>query len=760
MTFQALPSAQHFEELAAEQALAPLQRPIKLGVHLVGDGVDVAVTAGHATRVEICFFDHARPLTDANLLDGLPAMPAAAAERRYELKQELYGMWVGHIPGIQAGAIYGFRAYGPWDPQRGLFYNPAKVMIDPYARAVAQMPALHSSLFAHQVDAEMLPIPGMERSNEDSAPFAALGAVTEQRPDAEHVRVPWPKTVIYEAHVVGLTKRLPEVPEELRGTYAGVAHPTTISYLKRLGVTSLELLPIFANMAEPFLTLKGLTNYWGYNTLNYFSPEPRYATRAAQEAGWEAVWAEVRAMVQLLHEAGIEVILDVVYNHTNEAGVDGVCTSFRGLDHLGYYRYDSSNPGRLIDTTGCGNSLDFRRTAPVRLTLDSLRYWTEKIGIDGYRFDLAVTLGREGDSFDSHHPIFTAALTDPILSSVKLINEPWDVGLNGWQTGNFANGTADWNDRFRDAVRAFWLEQPASIAGGAHGSDLRDMATRISGSADLFGHGRTPDGRGMFASVNFVTAHDGFSIMDLVSFNEKHNEANLEGNRDGSPHNRSWNHGVEGFADVPAASPIPALRRKSVRNMLGTLALAAGTPMLRSGDEILQSQGGNNNTYCQNNDIAWLDWDLPQENWDVYETLAYLLRLRAEHPVLRPVRFYTGTPSPGDTLNDLEWFDAFGHHMPDFKWFDASVRVLQMLRSGAAQHCQAAPELDRDALIIINGSLESVPVAMPLGRERPFELMWSSAWENPSGRDGEPELFFDPGDSWEIPALSLALFFA
>lgn len=739
-----------------------------LGVHLAGDGVDVAVAAGPASAVEICFFDSARPLTDANYEQGLPQAASAGHERRYQLRQALHCVWVGHIPVITAGAIYGFRAYGTWDPSRGLFYNPAKVMLDPYARALAQPPALHSSLYAHQIDADFQPLPGFVRDEQDSAPYAALGAVTPELPNAGHVRIPWSKTVIYEAHVVGLTKQLPAIPPELRGTYAGVAHPATIAHLKRLGVTTLELLPIHANMAEPFLTRKGLTNYWGYNTLNYFAPEPRYATKQAQQAGWEAVQAEVRGMVQLLHEAGIEVVLDVVYNHSNESGVDGVATSFRGLDHLGYYRYDSANPGRLKDTTGCGNSLDFRRTAPLQLTLDSLRYWAEKIGIDGFRFDLAVTLGRQGDAFDSHNALFTAALADPVLQRVKLINEPWDLGPNGWQTGNFANGSADWNDRFRDVARSFWLSDPAAIVNGARGSDVRDLATRISGSADLFGHGRTAEGRGVYASVNFVTAHDGFSIWDLVSYNQKHNEANLEDNRDGTTNNHSWNHGVEGFAGLAElpdkGRQILAWRRQSVRNLLGTLALAAGTPMLRAGDEILKSQAGNNNAYCQNSPISYLDWELPQESWDIYDSLSYLLQLRAEHAVLRPLRFYTGTPTPGDDMNDLEWFDAAGNHMPDTKWFDSSERVLQMLRSGAA-HARCGDEpADRDALVVINGSLADTQITFPPGRaskrDGAYELMWSSAWEHPRERNELRELEFVPGATWQIPALSIALFLA
>ncbi|MCI5825604.1 MAG: glycogen debranching protein GlgX, partial [Arcanobacterium sp.] len=661
MTFQLLPPTRGFEPLVAERSTNSHSSPTELGVHLVGDGVDVAVMASQATAVQICFFD---------AVSDTPGVPRSFVERRFDLHQDLYGVWQGHVSGIKAGQIYGFRADGAWDPEHGLFYNPAKVMLDPYATAIARMPILHSSLYAHAVDSNLNSLPGMVRDNQDSAPFAALGQVTALPPQAEHVRVPWEETVIYEAHVVGLTKEREDIPAELRGTYAGVAHPAMIHHLKKLGVTTLELLPIYAKMSEPFLTLKGLTNYWGYNTLNFFTPEPSYATAAAQAGGPEAVLDEVRGMVSILHQAGIEVVLDVVYNHTNEAGVTGPATSFRGLDHLGYYRYDSFNPGYLKDTTGCGNALDFRRSAPIALTLDSLRYWMQRVGVDGFRFDLAVTLGREGDSFNPHHPLFTAALNDPVLRTVKLINEPWDLGPNGWQTGNFCAGTADWNDHFRDAVRSFWLTEPATIEAGGRGADLRNLATRLAGSADLFAHGRTADGRGVFSSINVITTHDGFSLWDLVSFNSKHNEANLEGNSDGSNNNHSWNHGIEGFASLSElpdhGESILARRRHSARNLLGTLMFSAGTPMLRAGDELLKSQSGNNNAYCQDNAMNYLQWESSEAVQNFTDTAAYLAKLRAAHPVLRPTRFFTGTVIGSDALADLEWFDATGHHMPDY----------------------------------------------------------------------------------------------
>jgi glycogen debranching enzyme glgX len=509
-------------------------------------------------------------------------------------------------------------------------------------------------------------------------------------------------------------------------------------------VTAVELLPIHAKMSEPFLVDKGLPNYWGYNTLSYFAPEPSYATRAAQEAGPLAVVDEVKAMVQSLHEAGLEVILDVVYNHTCEGGIDGPTVSWRGLDQTTYYMTYQENPAVLMDTTGCGNSLDFRRSPVIRMTLDSLRYWVSEIGVDGFRFDLAVTLGRNGEHFDASHPFYMAMVTDPLLSTVKLINEPWDLGPNGWNTGRFPAPTADWNDHFRNTVRSFWLAQPRSITSGGGGGDLRDLATRLAGSADHFGHGRIPGGRGTYASINFITAHDGFTLRDLVSFNDKHNEANLEDNRDGSNDNMSWNHGWEGFLNVPRE--IAVARRRSMRNMLGTLILAAGTPMLTAGDELGRSQMGNNNAYCQDNALTWVNWELDPWQIDLRSTAAFLLRLRRDNPVLRPVRFYTEYAPANDSLLDLDWFDVSGGPMPQYLWFDPSYRTLQMLRSGGGA--------GSDVLLVFNGSPWPIQVTLPAGRGVPFKLAWDSTWERP--RSVTP--VYAPGATTSLHPLSMRVY--
>ncbi len=739
------PAARPYEDAPAPRAPGRARNHRRLGVHVVGDGIDVAVHASRAERVDLCLIDVAA--------DG------TLHERRYRLRGPIAGIWHGHVPGVRAGQRYGFRVHGHWDPAAGLLHNPAKLLLDPYARALAGGVELVPAIYAHTVDEALRPVDGFVRDDRDSAPFVPHGVVLHDGvpTGGPRPRVPWPETVIYEAHVRGLTMRLPGVPAELRGTYAGLAHPATVAHLRRLGVTTVELLPIHAAMSEPFLTQKGLSNYWGYNTLAFFAPEPRYATRAARLAGPEAVLAEVKHMVAALHAAGIEVLLDVVYNHTCEGGAEGPTLSLRGLDNTGYYLHDGAHPGELVDVTGTGNSLDFRRTRVVQLALDSLRYWVSEVGVDGFRFDLAVTLGRHGAEFTPYHPFLVALATDPVLAGTKLIAEPWDLGPGGWRTGQFPDPMADWNDRFRGAVRGFWLADAGAQAKGHPGRDLRELATRLSGSADLFGLGEVPGGRGPLASINFVTAHDGFTLADLVAYDHKHNAANLEDNRDGSDDNRSWNHGVEGPVrrDSPFAVVLP-LRRRSLRNLLATLLLSAGTPMLTAGDELGRTQHGNNNPYCQDNEISWVDWDLQPWREDLLATTTYLLRLRREHRVLRPTRFASGRPVSGDDVADLGWFDAAGQPMTPQQWHDPHPRVLQMLRSGLRFG-------DGDALLVLNGSLDQQEVALPRGRGRDYELVWDSAWERPDfsrmSSDSEPlSLVASPGERVELEALSMRLY--
>lgn len=730
----------------------------RLGVHLSGDGIDVAVLASHAEAVTLC------------LLDRDPASSDGWSERQVPLSGPRYGVWTAHVPGVGPGQHYGFRAHGRWDPASGLRYNPAKLLVDPYARGLEGEMALGQAVYGHEVDARGHTVgPGPQPDGTDSRASVPHSVVVDEHFGGEAVprpRVPWTDTVLYEAHVRGLTMQLSGVPEELRGTYAGLAHPVTIEHLRSLGVTTVELLPIHASVSEPHLLLRGLTNYWGYNTLGFFAPEPRYATESAQRRGAGAVLDEVKGMVRLLHAAGIEVLLDVVYNHTCEGGTDGLHLSWRGLDPTVYYLHDGAAPARFADVTGCGNSLDFRRPRVVQLALDSLRYWASEVGVDGFRFDLAVTLGRDPAGFTPHHPFLVALRTDPVLADLKLVAEPWDLGPGGWRTGAFPEPMAEWNDRFRDAVRTFWLADPAAAAHGRAGHGVRELATRLAGSADLFGHGDPPLQRGVVASVNFVTAHDGFTLADLTSYEHKHNEANGEGNRDGSDNNRSWNHGLEGPVRDPAVGvEILPLRRRSMRNLLGTLLLAAGTPMLTAGDEIARSQGGNNNAYCQDNPISWIDWELDEDREAMLATVRHLLRLRREEPALRTWDFFRGRPTPvrasrGDTRPDLDWRLADGAPFTHALWHDPGVRCFQMIRTA---------EDGSSVLLVINGALDPVDVVLPDAPPRdasaspqPWRLVWDSDAEHPDlvgvNGNGDPEVL--PGGSVVVEPLSMRVYTA
>ncbi len=719
--------------------------PSRLGVRLCDDGVDVAVLASHADGVDLC------------LLDPDPASPDGWTERRIPLGGPRHGVWHAHVPGVGVGQHYGFRAQGRWDPDGGLRYNPAKLLVDPYARGLEGELVLGQAVHGHQFGLE-----GWLRPDEtDSRAAAPHAVVVDDRFDGGPVRrprVPWNETVLYEAHVRGLTQQLPGVPPELRGTYAGLAHPATIEHLRALGVTTIELLPIQASLSEPHLLERELTNYWGYNTLGFFAPEPRYATAAARAAGAQAVLTEVKGMVRLLHEAGLEVVLDVVYNHTCEGGTDGPQISFRGLDPTVYYLHDGGTPARFADLTGCGNTLDFRRPRVVQLALDSLRYWAHDVGVDGFRFDLAVTLGRDDVGFTPQHPFLVALQTDPVLGDVKLIAEPWDLGPGGWRTGAFPPPMAEWNDRFRDGIRDFWLHDPGQAAHGRQGKGVRELATRLAGSVDLFGYGDPPLARGVGASVNYVTAHDGFSLADLVSYEHKHNFANGESNRDGSDGNHSWNHGIEGPVTDPVLGlEIMPLRQQSMRNLLGTLLLAAGTPMLTAGDEIARTQQGNNNAYCQDNPISWLAWDLDEDRRNLLETVRHLTRLRREHPALRREAFFTGRPvavraARGDLRPDLDWRLPDGTPMSHGSWHDPHVRSLQMIRTaddGAA------------LLLLINGALDPVGFTMPDGAQQPaWTLVWDSVADHPDtvGLNGDGHA--EPGDAVLLEPLSMRVYTA
>ena len=700
---------------------APNPTPTRIGVYTSGDGLDVAVVARDAHAVDMCIFDE------------------EGAETRYALMGPRTGVWHGHIPGFGAGTRYGFRVHGPWDPDGGKFFNSHKLLLDPYGRGIEGAVDLRPAVYAHCVDEELYPSEyPMRRSPLDSAPHMPRSVVVDPSfPIAPRPHTPWETTVIYEIHVKGFTKNMPGVPPRLRGTYAGLAHPASVSYLKDLGITAVELLPVHAKCDEPFLTERGLTNYWGYSTLSFFAPEPSYATAESRAGGAQAVVDEFRGMVSLLHQAGIEVILDVVYNHTCEGGDAGPSLSWRGLDSDLYYRHTTSRPVQTIDVTGTGNTVNVDHPKAIQMVLDSLRYWVRDMGVDGFRFDLAATLGRFATGFSPMHPLLIAMATDDDLAHAKLIAEPWDVGPGGWQTGNFPVPFSEWNDHYRGALRNFWLADVRAQASGHVVSGPNDLATRLSGSQDVFEHGLGRL-RGPRASINFVTAHDGFTLADLTAYDRKHNTANLENNRDGSDDNRSWNHGVEGTlasngthpsADTPYAilsdMTIADLRSRSQRNILATMFVSSGTPMLTGGDEFGRTQYGNNNAYCQDDPISWVDWDLAESQQAQIDAVSWLIALRKAHPVLRPDRFATGTPHNGDTIADLSWYTAQGTPMPDYGWTDWRHRTFQMLRSGVTWG-------DRDALIIINANLDSAEVTLPEGHDLDWLVAYSTVWATPA----------------------------
>lgn len=678
-------------------------------MHVTDEGVEVAVLAPHAEAVELCLLDD----------DG---------ERRVPLEGPRLGVFWARVPGVRAGQRYGFRAHGPWEPAYGLRYNPAKLLVDPYARGLVGALSYGPTTYGHVVDDDLAGDPFGAPDPRDSAADVPHGVVVDTRhlpgpdPAANRPWTPWRDTVVYEAHVKGLTHLHPGVPPELRGTYLGLAHPAVVGHLQRLGVTAVELLPVHAFATEPHLVAKGLTNYWGYSTLGYFAPHAAYATAAARAAGPAAVLDELRAAVHQLHEAGLEVLLDVVYNHTCEGGLTGQHVSWRGLDSAMYYLHDGNIPASLVDVTGTGAALDFRRPEVVRLALDSLRYWAQTVGVDGFRFDLAVTLGRGQQGFSPDHPLLVAAGQDPALHGLKLVAEPWDIGPGGWRTGQFPPPFAEWNDRFRNAVRSFWLADPGRAAHGLPGHRMRDLATRLSGSVDLFGHGTPPLMRSPTASINFVTAHDGFTMADLVAYDHKHNLANGEQNRDGSDDNRSWNHGAEGpvRTDSPAADLLP-LRRRSMRNLFATLVLAAGTPMITAGDELGRTQAGNNNAYCHDDETSWVSWDVTDWRHDLLATARFLVGLRRSHPALRTMSFYTGRPSVDGGAPDLAWYTPEGTEFDHGRWHDAALRTFQMARATT----------DGDAvLLVVNGALNPVDVRLAAAADA-WELAWDSVWDHP-----------------------------
>ena len=627
----------------------------QLGATWGEESTNFAVWAPEATGVKVCLFD-----------DG----PDGLVETRYRLTERTLGIWHGALPGIPRGQRYGFRADGPWDPTRGRRFNAAKLLLDPYARAVSGSVVPDDAIYGF-----VRPGPGddarttahklLTRDERDSAPFMPHSVVVHDEFDwgddvRPHVR--WTDTVIYELHVKGFTALHDRVPEELRGTYAGLTTPAAVDYLKDLGITTVELLPVHQNVPEPRLADHGLTNYWGYNSIGFFAPHNGYASHG--DRGEQVT--EFKQMVKALHRAGLEVVLDVVYNHTSEGGVFGPTLSFRGLDDHGFYKHLAPDVADYFDVTGCGNTVDASYPAALRLILDSLRYWVTEMHVDGFRFDLTSALARTGQEVDMRGHFLTAISQDPVLRHVKLIAEPWDASMDGYRVGGFPPPWVEWNDRYRDTIRDFWR----ASSGG-----IRDVASRLAGSSDLY----ADDGRSPYASVNFVTAHDGFTLRDLVSYNHKHNEANYEDNHDGTDHNRSWNCGVEGETSDPQ---IVALRRKQAANLMATLCLSTGVPMITAGDERGRTQRGNNNAYGQDNEISWVDWR-PDDAWlDLYEVTKAALRLRRQHPTLRQRHYLEGRPTVEGGPKDLAWVHPEGREMTAGDWFDDDLHTFGMFVSG------------------------------------------------------------------------------
>lgn len=638
-----------------------------------------------------------------------------------------YGLWYVHIPKAWDGMHYGYRVNGPWDPNHGVSFNPYKLLLDPYAKGIDGSMKLNPGAFAYAceiMNGKVKGSPFGPMSTVDSLGHMPVSVAIDDRDankhegEPSHPHVAWSKTIIYELHVKGFTANAPWLPKELRGTYAGLAHPSTLSYLQDLGVTSIELMPIQAKQPELFLQERGRTNYWGYSTLGYFAPEPSYATRAAQEAGAAAVRKEVIDMVRALHEAGFEVIMDVVYNHTCESGPEGPTICWRGLDNLSYYRRNKEKISRLYDTTGCGNTLDFTNTHVVTFAVDSLRYWAKRIGIDGFRFDLAATLARLDGDFTSYHPFLYALRSDMLLGNLKMIMEPWDVGPGGWRTGQFGIPFAEWNDRFRDTTRKFWLTDVERNRGGESGVvTMQEMATRLCGSADLFA---TDPGRGSTASVNYVACHDGFTMADLTRYRHKHNERNGEDNRDGTNDNHSVNFGYEGPSDDPI---IIQQRERAMANMLGMLLLSLGTPMLLSGDEFGNSQNGNNNAYMQDNPTTWLDWDWLYSTEQTpelkqFDLVSRLIALRKSRDLYDHEDFFTRLSKIGllKRSDRVHWFLPSGHAPHDADWTNPAVRTFAM---------QLLSPDGSGLMILINGSDEISRFHLPADKE--WEMVWSSA---------------------------------
>src|SRR5712691_8974824 len=701
-------------------------KPYPLGATWLGNGVNFAIFSEHATGIELCLFDN---------------IDAPHENARVPLREQTGQVWHVFLPEVRPGQLYGYRVAGPYQPNHGLRFNDSKLLLDPYAKAIAGQINWSDEMFGYVVGDKEEDLARDFRDNAWAMSKSVVIDATFSWGEDKRPETPLSETVIYEVHVKGFTKLWQDVPEQLRGTYAGVANEQAIRYLKNLGVTAVELLPVHTHLDDKALVDRGLTNYWGYNTIGFFALHASYSSN--RQPGAEVV--EFKGMVRNLHAAGIEVILDVVYNHTGEGSHLGPTVCFRGVDNPAYYRLLADKPRFYLDYTGTGNTIDTLCPSTLQMVMDSLRYWVAEMRVDGFRFDLAPALARDGTGFNKFHAFFKVIQQDPILSQVKLIAEPWDVGEGGYQVGKFPAPFSEWNGKFRDSMRSFWRGDEGRIG---------EVAYRLTGSPDLYQH----DGRQPFASVNFITSHYGFTLNDLVSYNDKHNEANGDENRDGDNHNRSWNCGVEGPTDDPK---IDILRRQQQRNFLTMLFLAQGVPMLLAGDEFGRTQQGNNNAYCQDNEISWFDW-----NWNDHQRglLAFtrgLIAFRKNHPVLRRRRFFEGLFLPGADIKDLAWFKVDGTEIVDAEWADPEVRSMAMRVAGEAID-EREPEggriSDETLLVLLNGSHQDLTFKLPEAGALPecrWQLLLDTRVPEPPADSGDKHAV---GQTYTVTGRGLALF--
>src|SRR5215210_4376165 len=687
-------------------------QPYPLGATWDGAGVNFALFSEHATAVELCLFDAEDP---------------ARESARVQLTERTDLVWHAYLPEARPGQLYGYRVHGPFEPQAGHRFNPHKLLIDPYTKAIASTVAWDDAVFGYTIGSEDADLSFDER---DSAPYIPKCVVVDPAfswGNDTRPRTPWHKTLIYELHVKGFTKLHPEVPEELRGTYAGLAHPSVVEYLRALGVTAVELMPVHQFISDKFIQDRGLTNYWGYNSVGFFAPDVRYSSSGTM--GQQV--SEFKTMVKTLHREGIEVILDVVYNHTGEGSQMGPTLAFRGIDNAAYYRLVHGQPRYYMDFTGCGNTLNMVHPRTLQLIMDSLRYWVLEMHVDGFRFDLASALARELHDVDRLGGFFDIIHQDPVLSQVKLIAEPWAIGGGGYQVGNFPAGWAEWNGKYRDTIRRYWK---------GDGGQVSELGYRLSGSSDLY----EASGRRPFASINFVVAHDGFTLEDLVSYDQKHNEANQEENKDGSDDNQSQNCGVEGETDDPE---VIARRQRIAANFLTTLFLSQGVPMLLGGDEIGRTQGGNNNAYCQDNEISWFDWD--KADRELCRFVADLIELRHRHPVFKRRRWFQGVPVHGNEGRDIAWLRPDGKLMTDEDWQRDDAKSLAVFLNG-----QGIPSLDERGERIVDDSFYVLfnahwePMSFRIAPDRPH---WGERWVKVI--DTTSEQVRDGGDDREVYSL-------